>query len=173
MSLNLNLNKLRGVDLLPPLSISLFFTDQTLKKVSLAHSEEFALQFYGNTHQKDEIIAWFTAYFQGSPIPFPLELFSDQLGAFSNRVLEQLQNITFGKTMSYSAIAKNVGSENGARAVGNACRENPFPFIIPCHRVIKTDGTLGGFAYGTPMKKELLNFEMGIIEKARELQTLE
>ena len=70
--------------------------------------------------------------------------------------------ISFGSFESYSGLAKRVGSPKAARAVGNICRGNPFPLLIPCHRVISADGSIGGFAYGTKMKQELLQFEKSI-----------
>jgi len=64
-----------------------------------------------------------------------------------------------GYVSTYSRIAKSIGVPKGARAVGNALANNPFPLIIPCHRVIRSDGRLGGFGGGLEMKKKLLENE--------------
>ncbi|MBM4207430.1 MAG: methylated-DNA--[protein]-cysteine S-methyltransferase [Gammaproteobacteria bacterium] len=80
---------------------------------------------------------------------------------FRNKVWEELLKIPFGKTLTYSGLAKNIGS--AARAVGNACRDNPYPLIIPCHRVVAVNG-MGGFnghRHGAFMelKAKLLDYE--------------
>jgi methylated-DNA-[protein]-cysteine S-methyltransferase len=70
-----------------------------------------------------------------------------------------LQKIPFGKTKSYKEIGEEIGAPNGARAVGNACGKNPLLLFIPCHRVIKSDQTLGGFGLGSSIKRTLLSIE--------------
>jgi O-6-methylguanine DNA methyltransferase len=73
--------------------------------------------------------------------------------------LLELQKIPFGETSTYQKLAIKTKNPKASRAVGNACGRNPFPLVIPCHRVLKSDGTLGGFAFGTPMKQNMLAFE--------------
>ena len=70
-----------------------------------------------------------------------------------------LLKIPYEKTKSYGEIAKEIGLPNGARAVGNACGKNPIPIIIPCHRVIAGNGSLGGYTGGIGIKKRLLRIE--------------
>jgi methylated-DNA-[protein]-cysteine S-methyltransferase len=77
---------------------------------------------------------------------------------FQMSVWDDLRNIPYGKTTSYMDIAKRIGRPNAYRAVGNACGANPIPLIIPCHRVIASNG-LGGFLGGLAMKKKLLEIE--------------
>ena len=84
-----------------------------------------------------------------------------QGSAYRHQVWAELGNIPFGETMAYSALAKKVGSS--ARAVGNACRDNPYPIIIPCHRVVSVSG-MGGYCGQTEgdfiaIKYKLLAFE--------------
>ena len=79
--------------------------------------------------------------------------------AFQLKVYEQVVNIPFGETRTYEDIAEAVGSPFGARAVGNALSKNPLAIIIPCHRVIAKNGTLGGYMAGIEAKKWLLDFE--------------
>jgi len=78
---------------------------------------------------------------------------------FSSRVLRKLQQIPFGETTTYKDLAELAGSPRAARAVGNACGTNPYPLIIPCHRVLAAGNQLGGYGCGSEIKKELLAFE--------------
>jgi len=80
---------------------------------------------------------------------------------FQIRVWEELKKIPLGETRTYKQIAESIGSPKSARAVANACGKNPFPVTIPCHRVIKSDGSLGGYSAigGVSKKKELLEQE--------------
>ena len=78
---------------------------------------------------------------------------------FQQRVWEALRRIPYGETRSYGEIACQVGSPKGARAVGMACNKNPIMLLIPCHRVVGSDGKLVGFAGGLAMKEALLLME--------------
>lgn len=80
-------------------------------------------------------------------------------GQFQRRVLSQVMGIPKGRVSTYGRLAERSGAPKGARAVGNALAMNPYPLIIPCHRVIRSDGSLGGFGGGLQMKKELLLLE--------------
>ena len=82
---------------------------------------------------------------------------------FKERVLKIVSKIPKGKTMSYAEVAKAAGSPNAYRAVGNIMHNNPDPKRVPCHRVIKSDGTIGGYASGVKKKIALLKKE-GVIE---------
>jgi len=78
---------------------------------------------------------------------------------FQKKVWSALARIPYGKTKSYQEIAKSIGHPKAFRAVGNANGSNPIPIILPCHRVIETNGGLGGFGYGIRVKQLLLDFE--------------
>jgi len=78
---------------------------------------------------------------------------------FQRRVWWETYIIPYGETISYEELAKRVGEPKSARAIGNALGANPIPLIIPCHRVIRTDGGLGGFTAGIEVKKKLLELE--------------
>lgn len=99
-----------------------------------------------------------TEYFAGQRQNFDLQL---ELGGtdFQNKVWRALQKIKFGKTASYKDIAERVNSPKGFRAVGMANNKNPIPIIIPCHRIIGTNGDLVGYAGGLKTKKWFLDFE--------------
>lgn len=81
---------------------------------------------------------------------------------FQIRVWQELKNIPVGETRTYKEIAIALGKPTAARAVANACGKNPYPEIIPCHRVIRSDGGLGGYSGkgGIKKKKDLLKKEM-------------
>jgi O-6-methylguanine DNA methyltransferase len=78
---------------------------------------------------------------------------------FQKKVWSALAKIPYGKTRSYQDVARTIGHPKAFRAVGNANGNNPIPLIIPCHRVIESNGGLGGFGHGLKVKKQLLDFE--------------
>jgi methylated-DNA-[protein]-cysteine S-methyltransferase len=97
-------------------------------------------------------------YFSGKRKKFdlPLELHGTD---FQQKVWKQLQQIPYGKTISYAQLAQAVGNPKAYRAAGSANGKNPVAIIIPCHRVIASDNSLGGYAYGLDAKKCLLKLE--------------
>jgi len=84
-----------------------------------------------------------------------------QATAFRRRVWEALRRIPAGETRSYAQIAAAVGAPGAARAVGSACAVNPVAVVVPCHRVVGSDGSLHGYAYGLARKRQLLDAEAG------------
>jgi len=104
-----------------------------------------------------------TAYFDGTRVEFnkdaPLILAGFSL--FARGVLAACRNIRFGETISYGRLAEKLGQAGAGRAVGRVLAKNPLPLIIPCHRVIKSDGKIGGFSStgGKDLKKRLLQHE--------------
>ncbi|MFA9398797.1 MAG: methylated-DNA--[protein]-cysteine S-methyltransferase [Clostridiaceae bacterium] len=97
-------------------------------------------------------------YFQGKRKSFSLPIKATGT-EFQQKVWKELQNITYGKTSSYKEIAERIGNEKASRAVGMANNKNPIPIIIPCHRVIGTNGKLVGYAGGLDIKEKLLEIE--------------
>ena len=81
--------------------------------------------------------------------------------AFQQRVWQELLRIPPGETLSYGQLATRVGNPKASRAVGGANGSNNIAVLIPCHRVIASDGSLGGYAYGLDIKRELLRREAG------------
>jgi AraC family transcriptional regulator, regulatory protein of adaptative response / methylated-DNA-[protein]-cysteine methyltransferase len=79
--------------------------------------------------------------------------------AFQKQVWQALQKIPYGKTRTYADIAREISKPNAVRAVGTACGANPVALIIPCHRVLRSDGGLGGYEWGLERKKKLLEQE--------------
>ncbi len=97
-------------------------------------------------------------YFGGRRHSFELAL-APQVSAFQSEVLKQLGAIPFGQTRSYAELARVLNKPRAARAVGTACARNPLPVVIPCHRVIGSNGALTGFAGGLAAKQWLLAHE--------------
>lgn len=100
-------------------------------------------------------------YFAGELKYFSLPL--DPVGtSFMKEVWKCLCEISYGQTLTYKQVAEKIGRPKSARAVGIACRKNPIPIIIPCHRVIGSDGKLTGYAGGLDIKEKLLMREGSI-----------
>jgi methylated-DNA-[protein]-cysteine S-methyltransferase len=105
-----------------------------------------------------EAIRQLQAYFAGERQAFDLPLSLDGT-PFQQAVWRELQKIPYGKTASYGEIARAIGKPNAVRAVGAANGRNPLPIVIPCHRVIGSDGSLTGYGGGLPIKETLLLLE--------------
>lgn len=101
----------------------------------------------------------FNEYFAGQRREFDLELDYSLSGGFRQDVQKYLAEIPYGRTQSYQEVAESVGNPKAARAVGSACATNPIPIVLPCHRVVRTDGTLGGYGGGLHVKQMLLDLE--------------
>jgi len=120
--------------------------------------------FPGATHVSHGVIEGLCVsirnYLAGHAVAFSLSMLDMGVcGEFQRRVLRRTAGIPRGMVSSYGQIAKRIGTAGGARAVGGALAGNPFPFVIPCHRVIRSDGHPGGFGGGTKMKWDLLAME--------------
>ena len=114
-----------------------------------------------------------TAYFEGSCVNFSpdIPIVLDGFGAFSREVLTTCRKIEFGRKITYSGLAKKAGRPAASRAVGNALAKNPLPLIIPCHRVLRTDGKMGGFSApgGISFKKRMLALEQHALSSTKML----
>ncbi|MBK0422068.1 methylated-DNA--[protein]-cysteine S-methyltransferase [Leucobacter sp. CSA2] len=98
-------------------------------------------------------------YFSGIRSVFDLPLDHTLSTGFRLAVQEFLPEITYGTTLSYTEVARAVGNPKAVRAVGSACATNPLPIVVPCHRVLRRDGTLGGYIGGLEAKTALLELE--------------
>ena len=92
---------------------------------------------------------------QGFDLPLDLRL----AHGFRRSVLERLPDIGYGRTASYADLAAAAGSPNAVRAAGTACATNPLPLVLPCHRVVRSDGSSGGYVGGQDVKERLLDLE--------------
>lgn len=107
----------------------------------------------------DEAAVELEEYFTGTRRRFDLPLDRALSTGFREKVQRVLPRIDYGSTRSYKEIAELVGSPRAVRAVGTACATNPLPIVVPCHRVLRTDGALGGYIGGLDAKTALLTLE--------------
>jgi methylated-DNA-[protein]-cysteine S-methyltransferase len=98
-------------------------------------------------------------YFAGDRSLFELPVDLTRLSGFEQEVLECVRAIPFGDVVPYSEVARRIGRPKAARAVGNALNHNPVAIVVPCHRVVRADGSLGGYGGGVPYKRRLLSLE--------------
>jgi len=98
-------------------------------------------------------------YFEGRLTEFDLPLDWQLTDGFQKKVQRAINRIPYGKTRTYTEMARSAGNERAVRAAGTACGTNPIPIVVPCHRVLRTGGALGGYGGGLPMKKALLELE--------------
>jgi methylated-DNA-[protein]-cysteine S-methyltransferase len=103
-------------------------------------------------------------YFDGRLTDFDLPLDWRLSRDFRRRVLRAIARIPYGQTRSYTQMATSAGNERAVRAAGSACGSNPLPLVVPCHRVLRSGGGLGGYGGGLPMKEGLLRLE-GVLDR--------
>ena len=121
--------------------------------------DDFAnAKLIGGDTDFERVVADVVGFIEGAPSEFKLPL--DVRGtAFQQRVWQALREIPLGKTASYSEIAEKIGRPTAVRAVAGACASNKIAVAIPCHRVVRTDGSLSGYRYGVERKRALLERE--------------
>jgi len=131
------------------------------------HSAQEARQSLGDRatcatrspHSFEDLKQRFRIYFSGHRTTFPDKLDLSQATAFQRQVWEVTKLIPYGETRSYSWVAEQIGKPRAVRAVGQTLARNPLPIIVPCHRVVASDGKLGGYSGGVEMKRYLLRLE--------------
>lgn len=107
------------------------------------------------------------AYYEGERVTFSVRIDLGEFPPFHRLVLEQCRKIPYGKTASYGDLARAAGRAGAARAAGSAMAKNPIPLVIPCHRVLRADGSIGGFSSprGVLQKRTMLRLEsVGLAE---------
>jgi len=109
----------------------------------------------------DRLLAELDEYFAGRRRRFEVEVDLSPLTPFQRRVLTATARVAYGEVTTYRDVARKAGNEQASRAAGSALGANPIPIVVPCHRVIATDGSLGGYAGGLPAKRRLLTLERG------------
>jgi methylated-DNA-[protein]-cysteine S-methyltransferase len=100
-------------------------------------------------------------YFEGEKVTFTDVLDLEGVSTFVRAVWEATRSIPYGEVRSYGWVANRIGKPLASRAVGRAMARNRFPIVVPCHRVVASDGSLGGFSGGLELKKRLLDMEAG------------
>jgi len=125
--------------------------------------DEVLASMGGDAHpgSLDHIRTQLEEYFDGKRSHFDIELDLDGIGGFRRRALEVMAAIPYGETRTYRELADAAGNPDAVRAAGGACATNPWPVIVPCHRVLRTGGGLGGYLGGLDMKRGLLDLEAG------------
>ena len=140
-------------------------TEHGICAVSLADSDkdlvtalqrEYPRAIISKSEDVRKLLKEVLKFFEGQLLNLPLDLRGTD---FQRKVWAALQTIPYGSTSSYSDVARMVGKPRAVRAVANACGDNPVPLIIPCHRVIRKDGSLGGYGLGVHRKRQLLAME--------------
>lgn len=134
--------------------------EETITRISFC---EKALNHVVDNDFEREVLRQFDEYFAGNLRDFDLPFFATG-SPFQLMVWEALLKIPYAETISYKELASNIGIPGAQRAVGNALNKNPIAIILPCHRVIAADGSLGGFAVDLRVKKMLLEHERGYKE---------
>jgi methylated-DNA-[protein]-cysteine S-methyltransferase len=142
--------------------LRLFFTDRGLSALEFAEGQSPlkpeapppAIQAL-----MDEATQALADFFRGVPTDFAALALNPRGTPFQLRVWQELRRIPWGRTISYGELARRVDNPKASRAVGQANGANPIPLIIPCHRVIAADGSLGGYSSGLDRKRWLLRHE--------------
>ncbi|HLS15666.1 MAG TPA: methylated-DNA--[protein]-cysteine S-methyltransferase [Beutenbergiaceae bacterium] len=98
-------------------------------------------------------------YFEGRRRQFSVDIDLSLTRGFRREVLKELQAVPFGDRVTYTALAARSGRDRAVRAAASACATNPVPLVVPCHRVVRADGSLGGYRGGLPAKERLLALE--------------
>ena len=134
-------------------------------------AEDQASDFYPNARTSscaeiDAAAAAIKAHLEGGDVVFTLDIVDFTLcSTFQQSVLRATYSIPRGSVSTYQLVAASLGIPKGARAVGNALANNPFPLIVPCHRVIRSDRHIGGYGGGIEMKRALLESEGVILDE--------
>ncbi len=122
-------------------------------------AEKISPRILKNPRNFDRAAYQLEQYFDGTLHDFDLPLDLQLSTAFRRQVQLELGNIGYGQTRSYSQVAEHIGKPKAVRAVGSACATNPLPIVLPCHRVLRSDGSLGGYLGGLDVKTTLLRLE--------------
>lgn len=144
----------------PPVQADFYTDGELIVKIQLSFASQFSCMIHGD-HLEMPIYEWMENYLQGrNGKTLPLDL--TPCTPFTKKGLMAVKSLNIGEVASYGEIAAQIGCPKGARAIGNVCNRNPFPLVIPCHRIIHGNGTIGGFALSLKIKRALLNFEAGV-----------
>jgi methylated-DNA-[protein]-cysteine S-methyltransferase len=134
----------------------LIFTSNVLTGISFSRPSNILLKRKeGMTQARKEL----SGYFEKALQQFTCTTAFTEGTEFERKVWESLKEIPYGETRTYKWLAEKIGKSNAFRAVGNALGKNPIPIILPCHRVIEADGSIGGYSAGADIKRRLLEIE--------------
>jgi len=116
-----------------------------------------------DTRRSDPVARELDQYFAGKRKSFDVAVDLSPLTEFQRRILGATARVAYGEVATYAQVAAKAGSEKAFRAAGQALTANPIPIVVPCHRIVATDGTLGGYAGGLEAKRRLLALEGGTV----------
>lgn len=131
------------------------------RKAALSEIKEFAPDALEETSAFDDLPNRLQRYFNGEMVLFRDRLDLSGATGFYRAVWDATSSIPYGETRTYAWVAQQIGNPRAPRAVGGALARNPFPIIVPCHRVVASNGNLGGFSGGLELKRRLLEMEAG------------
>ena len=130
--------------------------ERGVESVRLERIDDASLEVRGTLQRAAAELA---EYFGGQRAQFDVPLDWGAMAPFQRAVLEATAAVPFGQLDTYAGIARKIGKPDATRAVGNALGRNPIPVIVPCHRVVRSDSTLGGYTGGLEIKQHLLSLE--------------
>ena len=132
------------------------------RKAALSEVKEFAADAVEDASAFGSLPYRLQRYFYGEKVSFPDSLDLSGATDFQKAVWNATRSIPYGGIRTYTWVAQQIGSSHACRAVGGALARNPFPIIVPCHRVIASNGNLGGFSGGLALKRRLLGLEAAL-----------
>ncbi len=135
------------------------FASEDHDQVLAALASQISPRILNAPHRLDDVARELDEYFTGARRHFDLPLDFRLTAGFRRAVLSQLPTIGYGQTASYAQVAAAAGHPRAFRAAGTACATNPLPVVVPCHRVVKSDGSPGRYRGGPAAKQLLLNLE--------------
>jgi methylated-DNA-[protein]-cysteine S-methyltransferase len=135
------------------------FAEEEREEVLAELAERLSPRILESARATDEVRRELEQYFDGRRTRFEVPVDRRLIRGIARDVLRATSRIPFGRTSTYSAIAETIGRPRAARAVGNALGSNPIPIVIPCHRVLRSGGALGGYGGGIERKQLLLGLE--------------
>jgi methylated-DNA-[protein]-cysteine S-methyltransferase len=139
--------------------VRLAFPEESVDAVLEGLARRLSPRIVEATAPLDPVRRELDGYFSGARREFALALDWSLIGPFGRRVLTVTAEIPYGGVLSYAEVAAEAGSPRGSRAAGNALGSNPIPIVIPCHRVLRSGGSLGGYGGGLDRKRFLLELE--------------
>jgi methylated-DNA-[protein]-cysteine S-methyltransferase len=139
------------------------FEDEDRDELLARFARELSPRILEHPAAADDVRRQLDEYFEGERRRFEVRLDRRLIHGIARDVLAATARVPFGRTTTYGELAGKIGHPRAARAVGNALGSNPIPIVVPCHRVLRTGGALGGYAGGLHRKEQLLTLE-GVLE---------
>jgi methylated-DNA-[protein]-cysteine S-methyltransferase len=136
-------------------TLYLIIAGKVLREIAFSKPSDIPRKDIASHHIKKEL----REYFKHGKDEFTLKIEPAHGTEFEKKVWGTLREIPFGETRTYKWLAEKIGKPNASRAVGQALGKNPLPIILPCHRIIESDGSIGGYSGGVDIKRRLLDME--------------